>query len=476
LLLASGAAVNSMDTAGMRPLHMAVLSSDLRLVRLLLAHKADASCVDAVGCTPLHMACGADSDGVVMELLESGAEPGIRDRRGNTPLNLTCGYGRVALAQCMLQYAGVVAHINTADPDGRTPLTRTCYTGGRLQLLRALLAAGADANVKVRGMTPLHYALEAEEGNDRYSCLEALLAAGADAGAVYGAGAFRRIPEGTCLLQRVVQLDLGAVLPLLVTPTHLRQMCQHLVPGTAGYQQQQQQQQQQDRGLLAMDEAVSLIASGIKSLLEGATPGAADCVGQVLGCYTAVMVVLGAAAVSSLLQQVLSVCHESMPAVPGLLLQAVQNKWLDGMPWLQRKWQVTNRLQQLVVEPLQQQALQPQQHSVRHQVFMECVRLWAEVVAAAYAGDWARFMLHQQQLVELRPGWATYPLHTFARWQGQGAAGVVGLCGALLEAWWAAQQQPAGPARAREMADAVVASVQAWEQQRMGISGSSRGR
>jgi hypothetical protein len=50
----------------------------------------------------------------------------------------------------------------------------------------------------------------------------------------------------------------------------------------------------------------------------------------------------------------------------------------------------------------------------------------------------------------------------------------------LLEAWWEGeQQQPEAKAAAkqkhtREVAAAVVAAVQAWEQQRTGLRGSSR--
>jgi hypothetical protein len=205
------------------------------------------------------------------------------------------------------------------------------------------------------------------------------------------------------------------------------------------------------------------------------------------------MEVLGAAAVKSLLQQVLHAHHGGVSKLDALLLEAVHSKWVAGMPWLQRKWRVTNRLQHLVIQPQQQQAWQQQQaqgeasstaaveHTqvpivLRHPSH-ECLRLWAELHAAADAGDWQLFMQHQQRLVELRPGWAKYPLYAFARtWRRhRGYVGTAGLCALLLEAWWAGQQQPAGPARAREMADAVVASVQAWEDQRVGMSGSGCG-
>jgi hypothetical protein len=242
LLLAHGADVNSKaHNSGCTPLHKAAFSGRLRLVRLLLGANADVNAVSGSGCTPLHKAYGGDQR-VAVELLERGADPGARDKYGNTVLYLACRRGNAALVKRILQYSGVQAHINTAGESGHTPLTVACYDGGQPELLRVLLAAGADITSLVRGMTPLHLALESMASSDRYGCLEVLLAAGADPSAPYGARAVDWDGvslEGANVLQRVVQQCPGAAVLLLVTPTHLRRMCQGQALGGVNSQQQQ---------------------------------------------------------------------------------------------------------------------------------------------------------------------------------------------------------------------------------------------
>jgi hypothetical protein len=154
------------------------------------------------------------------------------------------------------------------------------------------------------------------------------------------------------------------------------------------------------------------------------------------------------------------------------------------MPWLQHTWQITDQLQQLVIQPLQeqllllqlgvrgatgdltaaaaaaagQQALQPPAGHGRP----TRLRLWAEAEAAADAGDWRLCVQRLQRLTELRHSWATYPLARFAQRHGRGYEGVAGLCKALLASWCELQQQQQPAVKVTpELRDAVVTAVQA---------------
>jgi hypothetical protein len=217
------------------------------------------------------------------------------------------------------------------------------------------------------------------------------------------------------------------------------------------------------------------------------------------------MEVLGAAAADDLLQQVLEWHEDYPPEVPALLLQAVHSGWLGAMPWLQHMWQVTDQLQQLVIQPLQEQQQQQQQQLLLLQLGVEEVtldstaaagkqalqppagqhqpsdlrlHLCAEAEAAAGAGDWRLVVRRLQRLAELRLC-ASSHLAEFAEWQGRGFEGVAGLCKALLASWCELQQQqqqqqPASKVTP-ELRDAVVTAVRAWQQQGTEQGGSDDG-
>jgi hypothetical protein len=205
-----------------------------------------------------------------------------------------------------------------------------------------------------------------------------------------------------------------------------------------------------------------------------------------VSCFTKVLDVLGASELDEVLKYMQMNPSVGAPNELERLLEVAHSKWLSGMPWLQRKWRVTHRLQHLVIQPLQQQQQQQQDanqgagraaaaagkqeqqvSTVRRQPSDVCLRLWTEAEAAADDWDWRLFVARLQQLVVLKPAWATYPLAEFAQRRGNGAAGVAGLCAALLAAWCKGQQeQPAtSAAHAQEVRDAVLAAVQACQQQ-----------
>jgi hypothetical protein len=274
-----------------------------------------------------------------------------------------------------------------------------------------------------------------------------------------------------------------------------------------GQQQQEEDEEGEEQGVLAPPPQpqgahqqggftlTRTLIDGVHILLREDGHTATWCVERVIDCFSAVLEVYRAAEMCGLLGVVLLESGEDAPTITTLLLKAVHSRWLSGMPWLQQKWRVTDRLQRLI---LGQQAQQVQQHPPGaraeassaaaaaeerplavsgdgHQGGDVCVRLWTEAEAAAHAGQWSLFVQRLEQLTGLRPAWATYPLADFAQRQGRGAEGVAGLCAALLQAWREAAQQSAAEV-AQEMRDTVLAAVQARGQQwaALGIYTTSR--
>ena len=171
LLLDAGAEVNA-ERGGHHvsttPLHHAVWSGNIEIIRLLLEAGADLSNTGIRIQTPLHHAAFRDDPGVLQFLLDAGADVNLRGFAGISPLHFVAGW----------------PPWGDGAPDGET-----CRLAG----LTLLLKAGADVNARddVRpegggvgwtreltnwGETPLHYA--AREGCEL--AIETLLDFGAD--------------------------------------------------------------------------------------------------------------------------------------------------------------------------------------------------------------------------------------------------------------------------------------------------------
>jgi ankyrin repeat protein len=85
LLLEHGANPNQRDGQNSTPLHRAVISGNLPLVKLLASHSADLNCRDFGYSTPLHQAVFADKPEIIRALVAAGADPALRNMEGMTP-------------------------------------------------------------------------------------------------------------------------------------------------------------------------------------------------------------------------------------------------------------------------------------------------------------------------------------------------------------------------------------------------------
>ncbi|XP_050430101.1 ankyrin repeat domain-containing protein 17 isoform X3 [Adelges cooleyi] len=131
------------------PLMEAASSGFVEIVRLLLAHGADVNALSSTGNTPLMYACAGGHVDTVKELLNYEANVEDHNENGHTPLMEAASAGHVMVAKILLEHgAGINTHSNEFK---ESALTLACYKG-HLEMVRFLLAAGADQEHKTDEM------------------------------------------------------------------------------------------------------------------------------------------------------------------------------------------------------------------------------------------------------------------------------------------------------------------------------------
>ena len=195
-LLAAGASATAATTAGVAgqeagqtALHLSARHESPALVELLLdAGGADPNTADSSGATPLFLAAMDRREAVVAALLSRGADADAATEHGcdaliilaeplPTPAAPGCD-GRLVAA-----LAGAGTSLARADCDGFTAL-HSAAMHRNLELLKALLEAGADPNALTRDqlrVSPLMLAVNDAEAEHAWQveAVHALVAAGA---------------------------------------------------------------------------------------------------------------------------------------------------------------------------------------------------------------------------------------------------------------------------------------------------------
>jgi ankyrin repeat protein len=196
-LLAAGANPNLALASGETPLMTAARTGDVNTVRLLLAHGAKVNATGFRGQTALMWAAEQQHTEVVRTLVENGADVHARSEvwrqlentagnanpagdfemahGGSTPLFFAARTGSVATARVLLD-AG--APVNDRAADGTSPLVVAAHSGHGA-LAAYLVERGADVNSAGSGYTALHAAVIRGD----VDLVKALLAHGADANA-----------------------------------------------------------------------------------------------------------------------------------------------------------------------------------------------------------------------------------------------------------------------------------------------------
>ena len=210
LLLEAGADPNVARTSGVTPLMTAARVGDVEVVRRLLRAGADPTAAESTrGQTALMWAVAEDHPQVAEVLLETGGGATTRSTNGFTPLQFAAQQGNVDVARLLLA-AG--ADVNEAAPDGiggdtnarvlfkadtEASALLVAIDSGHAAMARFFIARGADPNHSGAGRTPLHAATQREMPD----VVRALLAAGADPDA--------RLERSLPLISRRITQDNG---------------------------------------------------------------------------------------------------------------------------------------------------------------------------------------------------------------------------------------------------------------------------
>ena len=139
-LLARGADARATSDSGFTPLMFAARGGDLELVRLLLASGSNVNHTSEDGTSVLHVATVRGHAKLALYLLELGADPNA-DGPGYTPLHWASGTWESSMTFDYYVKAGEWGRLGGIQE-------------GRLDLISALLANGADPNARVTGRPP----------------------------------------------------------------------------------------------------------------------------------------------------------------------------------------------------------------------------------------------------------------------------------------------------------------------------------
>jgi ankyrin repeat protein len=140
---------------GDAPLHWAVRSRHLKLVRVLVEHGAELNARDGQGYTPLDVAVKYAKEKDIIEFLKSkGAEGTLREKAPTR--------ADISEEELLAKVRGILSeggNVNVQDHAGRTALHTGCQYGYR-DAVDFLLAKGASPNIGNEiGFTALHYAV-----------------------------------------------------------------------------------------------------------------------------------------------------------------------------------------------------------------------------------------------------------------------------------------------------------------------------
>ncbi|XP_065584178.1 ankyrin repeat, PH and SEC7 domain containing protein secG-like [Artemia franciscana] len=138
------------------PLHLAVISGDLEVIKMILDKGADVNARDIYGESPLHLAASSRCSQTVIEcLLKFGADVHIRNSEQLSPLHLAAHCGHTLTVECLLRSS---ADINARGKYDGSPL-HLAAVRGHTQTAECLLRSGADVNARcIYDQSPLHLA------------------------------------------------------------------------------------------------------------------------------------------------------------------------------------------------------------------------------------------------------------------------------------------------------------------------------
>lgn len=155
LLLRAGANPNTASPAGETALMATARTAKLEAAKALLARGADVNTKESFrGQTALMWAAAEQQLDMVRTLIDHGADVDARSAAGHTALLIATRTGDIPIASLLLDRG---ADVNAAAANGTTPLL-VATVRGQVPLAMFLLNRGANPNADGAGYTPLHWA------------------------------------------------------------------------------------------------------------------------------------------------------------------------------------------------------------------------------------------------------------------------------------------------------------------------------
>jgi ankyrin repeat protein len=166
VLLSAGADVNTSNREGLTALMASTWGKtgrgDVTIAKALIAKGAKVNAANVYGRTALMEVAGNGNLEFVTLLLDAGADANAQTLSGGTALHEAAVNGHGEIARALLNKG---ARPNVSNKLGQTPLMLACTCAGprdtcpeRPEMVRLLIAAGADVNVKdARGNTAWHW-------------------------------------------------------------------------------------------------------------------------------------------------------------------------------------------------------------------------------------------------------------------------------------------------------------------------------
>jgi ankyrin repeat protein len=182
--------VQSVEPDGTTPLHRAAQRNDLGTAERLVRTGANVNAANRYGVTPLSLACVNGNAPMIEMLLKAGADANSTLPEGETALMTAANTGNVAALRALLAHG---ANVNaTESSKGQTALM-WAVNKGHTAAAHALIEAGADINARSKGkFSPMIFAVR----GGRIEIVRLLLAKGVKANDVIAGPAFSAGVQG----------------------------------------------------------------------------------------------------------------------------------------------------------------------------------------------------------------------------------------------------------------------------------------
>lgn len=149
----------------------------IEIVKLLVSHGADINYQNKFGFSPLHASAYGDHIAVAKLLTENGAEVDAKDDKGRTPLYFAAERNALQVAELLIEKG---AGINTLSDNNWPPLYAAANSNA-LDVAKYLIDSGAQVNIATE--EGRHSPLLGASYHNNVEMVKLLLAAGADTSA-----------------------------------------------------------------------------------------------------------------------------------------------------------------------------------------------------------------------------------------------------------------------------------------------------